>query len=88
MSAVDIYFFGFDIIVLALMLVLSPIIRAIAWESLRHPFTNSVIEYGDGQVFIRQPDQIDQVDIQSRPELSDADGRQRKQVPDTFGNQR
>ena len=47
MSTIDGIFLAVCVLCLALMLIFSKVIRAIVWESLRHPFTRSRIELHD-----------------------------------------
>jgi hypothetical protein len=51
MSAVDYVFIAGFVVALALMLLCSKVIRAIFWDTVRHPFTPSRVEvYEDGEV--------------------------------------
>lgn len=52
MSTVDSVFLAVCVLSLTLMLTFSKVIRAIVWESLRHPFTRSRIELHDGSMKI------------------------------------
>ena len=52
MSVVDVLFLLFSFVVLTVILACSPVLRAILWDTLRHPFTNSRIEVLDGKVKI------------------------------------
>jgi hypothetical protein len=52
MSTIDGIFLAACILSLALMLIFSKVIRAIVWDSLRHPFTRSRIEIKDGKVHV------------------------------------
>lgn len=52
MSVVDLLFLIFFLIVLIAILAGSRIIRAVLWDTLRHPFTHSRIEVVDGKVKI------------------------------------
>jgi hypothetical protein len=55
MSAIDILFLLVGVVALTAMLLFSKVIRAIAWESLRHPFTHSRIEVDGNKVEIHRP---------------------------------
>jgi hypothetical protein len=52
MSTVDSIFLAVCVLSLSFMLIFSKVIRAIAWESLRHPFARSRIEMQDGHLKI------------------------------------
>ena len=52
MSTIDGIFLAAGVLSLTLMLIFSKVIRAIVWESLRHPFTHSRIELHDGRLKI------------------------------------
>lgn len=51
MSIIDYIFIAGFVVALALMLLFSKVIRAIFWDTLRHPFTPSRVEvYDDGEI--------------------------------------
>jgi len=50
MSLTDLIFFAGASVALTVMLVSSKFIRAIVWETFRHPFTRSHIESHDGKI--------------------------------------
>jgi hypothetical protein len=51
MSIVDLIFLSGFFVILASMLIFSPMIRAIFWDTIRHPFTPSRVErYDDGEI--------------------------------------
>lgn len=52
MSVVDLLFLTFFLLALVVILGCSPALRAVFWDTLRHPFTHSRIEIGDGKVKI------------------------------------
>jgi Na+/serine symporter len=52
MTANDYVFLVAGLLILGLMLVVSKVVRAILWETLRHPFRLSHIEVRQGQVVI------------------------------------
>lgn len=54
MSMLDYVFLAGCVAVLALMLVCSKVVRAIVWDTLRHPFSKSRVEVRDGEVVIRR----------------------------------
>ena len=53
MSPVDVLFLAGFASVLGIMLASSRVIRAIAWEALRHPFTKSVITFHKDRIEVR-----------------------------------
>jgi hypothetical protein len=52
MTAIDYVFLAACVLALALMLIGSKVMRAIFWETVRHPFRPSRIEVHQGQVVI------------------------------------
>lgn len=50
MNPVDFIFLAVWLIALTAMLACSPILRAIVWDTLRHPFTPSRVTCNDGKV--------------------------------------
>jgi hypothetical protein len=54
MSTVDYIFLAGCVAALVLMLACSKVIRAIVWDTIRHPFSKSRIEVRDGEVFVRR----------------------------------
>lgn len=55
MTAIDYVFLVGSILTLGLMLIGSKVVRAILWETLRHPFRPSRIEIHQGQLVITHP---------------------------------
>jgi hypothetical protein len=55
MNAVDWLFLAGFALALAAMLVFSKVLRAVAWECLRHPFTPARIEVDGHQVRVLRP---------------------------------
>ena len=53
MTTVDIFFLVVLVASLGIMLLSSPAIRAIAWDTLRHPFTKATITVNDDRIEIR-----------------------------------
>ena len=56
MTMIDYAFLGACLLILALLLVGSKVMRAIFWESVRHPFRTSRIEVRDGKVVVTHPE--------------------------------
>ena len=54
MSVIDYVFLAACVLGLALVLICSQVIRAILWESLRHPFRPSRIEIDQGRVVVNR----------------------------------
>jgi hypothetical protein len=52
MTAIDYIILGAGVLMLSAMLVGSKVLRAVVWETLRHPFLPSRIEIHDDQVVI------------------------------------
>jgi hypothetical protein len=55
MNKIDVLFLVVVLVALASMLACSKVIRAIAWEALRHPFTPSRIEVDGDKVEVHRP---------------------------------
>src|SRR5437879_2189266 len=55
MSTVDCLFLAGFVVVLTAMLASSKVVRAIAWDCLRHPFTPARIEVDGREVRVRRP---------------------------------
>ncbi len=53
MSVVDLFFLAAFIACLGALLLGSPIIRAIAWDTLRHPFTRATILVNEDRIEVR-----------------------------------
>ena len=66
MTAVDYVFLAVCVLTLGLLLVGSKVLRAIFWETLRHPFRPSRIEIHDGQVVITRTQAVAEEDAQPR----------------------
>lgn len=52
MSGVDLLFLIIFLVILIVILACSPVLRAVIWDTLRHPFTHSRVEVLDGKVKI------------------------------------
>jgi hypothetical protein len=52
MSVVDLLFLILFLVALLVILASSPVLRAVLWDTLRHPFTHGRVEVRDGQVKI------------------------------------
>lgn len=52
MDAIDLVILAVGVAALTIWLLLDKTVRAIVWDSLRHPFTHSRIEVKDGKVHV------------------------------------
>ena len=66
MNVVDYVFLAVCGAALALLLIGSKVLRAIFWESLRHPFRASRIEVRDGAVVITRSQPLSEQNTQPR----------------------
>jgi hypothetical protein len=66
MTAIDYVFLGAGVLALGLMLIGSNVLRAILWETLRHPLRASRIEVNEGQLTITHPEPIPADDAQPK----------------------
>lgn len=66
MTAVDYAFLLFCVLTLGVMLIGSKVLRAIFWETLRHPFRSSRITVHQDQVVITPSPALPSEDPQSR----------------------
>ncbi len=58
MSTVNLTFLILFVVILAVLLASSPVLRAVFWDTLRHPFTHSRIEVLDGQVKVHHEESV------------------------------
>jgi hypothetical protein len=58
MNATDYVFLAVCVLALAVLVGTSKVLRAILWETLRHPFRPSRIEFQDGQIVVSHPQSI------------------------------
>ena len=68
MNWIDYTALAVALVVLALMLACSPVLRALAWESLRHPFVHSTIRVVDGEVQVTREPRKPGKDVDDRAE--------------------
>ena len=53
MTTIDVFFLVVLVAGLGIMLLSSPVIRAIAWDTLRHPFTKATITVNNDRIETR-----------------------------------
>ena len=64
MTLMDYIFLGVCVLALTVMVLGSKVIRAILWETLRHPFRASRIEIDDGHVLVNHSQAVLAKDVQ------------------------